>query len=60
MTQTEDPANADCRLGNGGQLPDEDLEAVTGGLIRPLAPNGFKDHHGGGRSDAGHEDAVDA
>ena len=60
MTQKEDIVNTDRRRAAGGQVPDEDLEAVTGGLMRPLEPNGFADHGSSGRSDAGHDDTADA
>lgn len=60
MTQTEDFANTDPRPGTAGELSDEDLEAVTGGLMRPLAPSGPEDHRIGSGSDAGHEDTTDA
>ncbi len=60
MTQTEDLANPDGRPAADGQVPDEDLEAVTGGLTRPLQPSGYEDHRISGRSDAGHDDNADA
>ena len=60
MTQTEDFANAAPRPGTAGELSDDDLEAVTGGLMRPLDPNGPDDQPTGSGSDAGHEDATDA
>ena len=59
MTLSEDHANADRGGAPHGQVPDEDLEAVTGGLLRPLNPGGCEDHRIGGRLDSGHEDTTD-
>lgn len=59
MTLSEDLVNADCRRPPRGQVPDEDLEGVTGGLLRPLDPSGYEDHRVGGRSDSGHDDTPD-
>ena len=59
MTLSDDLANADRGHAPDGQVPDEDLEAVTGGLLRPLAPSGYEDHRIGGRSDSGHDDTAE-
>ncbi|MCE2539383.1 MAG: hypothetical protein J4G16_03080 [Acidobacteria bacterium] len=59
MTLAEELANADRGRAPDGQVPDEDLEAVTGGLLRPLDPNGCEDHRIGGGSDSGHDDTAD-
>lgn len=59
MTPTDDLANADRGRTSHGQVPDEDLEAVTGGLLRPLDPSGHEDHRVGGRSDSGHDETID-
>ena len=60
MTQTEELGNADGLPSSAGQISDEELEAVTGGLTRPLEPDGHEHPGKGGRSDAGHDDAADA
>ncbi len=59
MTRTEDNANADRALSTGDQLADEDLEAVAGGLARPLEPSEYEDPRPAGRSDASHDDTAD-
>lgn len=59
MTLSEDLVNAERRRIPRGQVPDEDLEGVTGGLLRPLDPSGYEDHRIGGRSDSGHDDTPD-
>ncbi len=60
MTPTEELTDAEIPLESGGRIPDEDLEAVTGGLTRPLEPQGRNGHGIGSRSDAGHDDTSDA
>ena len=59
MTPSEDLVNADRGRTPRGQVPDEDLEGVTGGLLRPPDPSGYEDHRIGGRSDSGHDDTPD-
>lgn len=59
MTLSEEIANTDCGRAPHGQVPDEDLDTVTGGLSRPLDPNGYEDHRIGGGSDSGHDDTAD-
>ena len=56
MTQTEELAHAEGLLAPGGQISDEDLEAVTGGLTRPLEPEAYDAHDSGGRPDARRDD----
>ena len=60
MTQMKELANNESRFGSTGQIPDEDLETVTGGLTRPLDPDGYENDGVGGRSDPGHDDATEA
>ena len=59
MTTAKDLVNAERRSAPRGPVPDEDLEGVTGGLLRPLAPSGYENHRSGGRSDSGHDDNPD-
>lgn len=60
MTRKEDLANADRRLPASGRLSEEDLEGVTGGLMRPPQPGRHENHRIGGGTDAGHDDDADA
>ena len=56
MTPNEEVANPESLLAPAGQISDEDLEAVTGGLTRPLRP-GRNYLRGFDRAtDAGHDD----
>ncbi len=57
MTHNEEFGNPDSLLAPSGQISDEDLEAVTGGLARPLGRNVHDLHGIDGESDAGHDDA---
>lgn len=59
MTPSAELANADHGRAPHGQVPDEDLETVTGGLLRPVDPNGYEDHRTGGGSESGHDDTAD-
>lgn len=59
MTPSEELSSADHERAPHGQVSDEDLETVTGGLLRPLGPNGYEDHRIGGGSESGHDDTAD-
>lgn len=59
MTPSEELSHADHGRAPHGQASDEDLETVTGGLLRPLDPNGYEDHRIGGGSESGHDDTAD-
>ena len=56
MTHNEEVANADNLLAPAGQISDEDLEAVTGGLARPLGRDLYDPHGIDGEADAGHDE----
>lgn len=56
MTHNEEVTNADSLLAPAGQISDDDLEAVTGGLARPLGRNLYDLDGIDGESDAGHDD----
>lgn len=60
MKQTEDHAGADRQPADSGRLPDEDLDAVTGGLMHPPEPSGSEHRRIDGRSDTGHDETADA
>ena len=60
MTQTDELTDTENGLAPAGQISDEDLEAVTGGLTRPLGPDPHDLHGADGRPDAGHDDTGDA
>lgn len=59
MTLSEELVNPDRGRAPHGQISDEDLETVTGGLSRPLDPTGHENHRPGGGSDSGHDDTAD-
>lgn len=59
MKRAEDIENVDNRGPADGQVSDEDLEAVTGGLMRPLEPGADDNHRISRRSDADHDDTAD-
>ena len=56
MTHNEEVANAESMVAPTGQISDEDLEAVTGGLTRPLGPDTYDLSGIDGESDAGYDD----
>jgi hypothetical protein len=57
MMHGEDTTTPDVLLAPTGQISDEDLEAVTGGLARPLGRNLVDLQGVDGDSGAGHDDA---
>ena len=59
MTHNDEVGNADSLLAPAGQISDEDLEAVTGGLARPLGRDMYDLYGIDGESDAGHDDTSD-
>lgn len=60
MTRMQEITNTESLLASSDQISDEDLEAVTGGLTRPLEPDAGDMHGIGDRSDTGHDDTGDA
>ena len=56
MTHNEEVTKVDNLLAPAGQISDDDLEAVTGGLVRPLGRDPYDLHGIDGESDAGHDD----
>lgn len=57
MTHDEEAANAGNRPAPAGQMSDEDLEAVTGGLARPLERDVYERQGIDRESDGGQDDA---
>lgn len=57
MTHDEETANAASRLAPAGQMSDEDLDAVTGGLARPLERDVYERQGIDRESDGGQDDA---
>lgn len=60
MRQTEDPANTDRPLADSGRLDDEELDAVTGGLLHPPEPSVDENRRIGGRIGTGNEETTDS
>ena len=58
MTHNEEVANAESLVAPTGQISDEDLEAVTGGLTRPPGPDTYDLSGLDGESDAGYDDTA--
>ena len=56
MTHNEETVNAESLVAATGQISDEDLEAVTGGLTRPLGPDTYDLSGMDDDSDAGYDD----
>lgn len=59
MTPSEELANADHGRAPHGQVSDEELDTVTGGLLRPLDPHGHEDLRIGGGSESRNDDTTD-
>lgn len=57
MTRDEETAAADSRPAPAGQMSDEDLEAVTGGLARPLERDVYERQGIDRESESGQDDA---
>lgn len=57
MTRDEETAAADSRLAPAGQMSEEDLEAVTGGLARPLERDVYERQGIDRESESGQDDA---
>lgn len=60
MTHNDEIVNAESLVAPTGQISDEDLEAVTGGLTRPLGPDTYDLSGMDGESDAGYDDTSNA
>ena len=56
MTHNEEVVNTEGLVAPTGQISDEDLEAVTGGLARPLGPDTYDLSGIDGEPDAGYDD----
>ncbi len=56
MTHNEETVNAESLVAATGQISDEDLEAVTGGLTRPLGPDTYDLSGMDDDADAGYDD----